>query len=263
MKIVFIFLFIILNSCSSVKISSDNKGAYYQDDGPHEVIDVKIQDIKNAIPKAEPINKNTKKPYKVFGQKYVPMTKIVPFKEKGYASWYGKKYHGNKTSTGEVYDMYAMTGAHKTLPLPSYVKVTNLKNKKWVIIRLNDRGPFLKDRIIDLSYAAGYKLDIIEKGSELVEVELINPEDFIEQDKESNNDNYLQVGAFKDFINSQTLLDKINNLKILDNYEAKVIQINNLFHVLVGPIKKDDELKKIQENLESEYSLPVYVKKYH
>ncbi len=263
MKIVFIFLFIILNSCSSVKISSDNKGAYYQDDGPHEVIDVKIQDIKNAIPKAEPINKNTKKPYKVFGQKYVPMTKIVPFKEKGYASWYGKKYHGNKTSTGEVYDMYAMTGAHKTLPLPSYVKVTNLKNKKWVIIRLNDRGPFLKDRIIDLSYAAGYKLDIIEKGSELVEVELINPEDFIEQDKENNNDNYLQVGAFKDFINSQTLLDKINNLKILDNYEAKVIQINNLFHVLVGPIKKNDELKKIQENLESEYNLPVYVKKYH
>ena len=263
MKIVFTLLFIILNSCSSVKISSDNKGAYYQDDGPHEVIDVKIQDIKNAIPKAEPINKNTKKPYKVFGQKYVPMTKIVPFKEKGYASWYGKKYHGNKTSTGEVYDMYAMTGAHKTLPLPSYVKVTNLKNKKWVIIRLNDRGPFLKDRIIDLSYAAGYKLDIIEKGSELVEVELINPEDFIEQDKENNNDNYLQVGAFKDFINSQTLLDKINNLKILDNYEAKVIQINNLFHVLVGPIKKDDELKKIQENLESEYNLPVYVKKYH
>ena len=263
MKIVFIFLFIILNSCSSVKISSDNKGAYYQDDGPHEVIDVKIQDIKNAIPKAEPINKNTKKPYKVFGQKYVPMTKIVPFKEKGYASWYGKKYHGNKTSTGEVYDMYAMTGAHKTLPLPSYVKVTNLKNKKWVIIRLNDRGPFLKDRVIDLSYAAGYKLDIIEKGSELVEVELINPEDFIEQDKESYNDNYLQVGAFKDFINSQTLLDKINNLKILDNYEAKVIQINNLFHVLVGPIKKNDELKTIQENLESEYNLPVYVKKYH
>ncbi|NCV38069.1 MAG: SPOR domain-containing protein, partial [Betaproteobacteria bacterium] len=103
----------------------------------------------------------------------------------------------------------------------------------------------------------------IEKGSELVEVELINPEDFIEQDKENNVDNYLQVGAFKDFINSQTLLDKINNLKILDNYEAKVIQINNLFHVLVGPIKKDDELKKIQENLESEYSLPVYVKKYH
>lgn len=263
MKIVFIFLFIILNSCSSVKISSDNKGAYYQDDGPHEVIDVKIQDIKNAIPKAESINKNTKKPYKVFGQKYIPMTKIVPFKEKGYASWYGKKYHGNKTSTGEVYDMYAMTGAHKTLPLPSYVKVTNLKNKKWVIIRLNDRGPFLKDRIIDLSYAAGHKLDIIEKGSELVEVELINPEDFIEQDKENNDDNYLQVGAFKDFINSQTLLDKINNLKIIDNYEAKVIQINNLFHVLVGPIKKDDELKKIQENLESEYSLPVYVKKYH
>jgi len=178
------------------------------------------------------------------------MTKIVPFKEKGYASWYGKKYHGNKTSTGEIYDMYSMTGAHKILPLPSYVKVTNLKNKKWVIIRLNDRGPFLKDRIIDLSYAAAHKLDIIEKGSELVEVELINPKEYEETvvDNQNYDENYLQVGAFKDFINSQTLLDKINNLKILDKYEAKNIQINNLFHILIGPIKNSDELNKIKEN---------------
>jgi len=263
MKFLFVLIFILLNSCSSVQIPSDNKGAYYQDDGPHEVIDVKLENIKNAIPKDEPINKNTKKPYKVFDQKYIPMTKIVPFQEKGYASWYGKKYHGNKTSTGEIYDMYSMTGAHKILPLPSYVKVTNLKNKKWVIIRLNDRGPFLKDRIIDLSYAAAHKLDIIEKGSELVEVELINPKDYEEVDQENNNENYLQVGAFKDFINSQTLLDKINNLKILDNYEAKNIQINNLFHILIGPIKNSGELNKIKENLESEYNLTVYVKKYH
>ena len=265
MKFLFVFIFVLLNSCSSVKISSDNKGAYYQDDGPHEVIDVKLENIKNAIPKAEPINKNTKKPYKVFGQKYIPMTKIVPFREKGYASWYGKKYHGNKTSTGEIYDMYAMTGAHKILPLPSYVKVTNFKNKKWVIIRLNDRGPFLKDRIIDLSYAAAHKLDIIEKGSELVEVELINPKEYKEAafDDKINNENYLQLGAFKDFVNSQTMLDKINNLKMIDDYEAKNIQINNLFHILIGPIKKSDELKKIKENLESKYNLPVYVKKYH
>ena len=164
MKLVLIFVFFLISSCSTVQISSNNKGGYYQDDGPHEVIDVKLENIKNAVPKIEPINKNTKKPYKVFGQKYIPMSKIVPFQEKGYASWYGKKYHGNKTSTGEIYDMYSMTGAHKILPLPSYVKVTNQKNKKWVIIRLNDRGPFLKDRIIDLSYAAAYKLDIIEKA---------------------------------------------------------------------------------------------------
>jgi rare lipoprotein A len=265
MKFLFVLIFILLNSCSSVKIPSDNKGAYYQDDGPHEVIDVRLENIKNAIPIDEPINKNTKKPYKVFDQKYIPMTKIVPFKEKGYASWYGKKYHGNKTSTGEIYDMYAMTGAHKILPLPSYVKVTNLKNKKWVIIRLNDRGPFLKDRIIDLSYAAAHKLDIIEKGSELVEVELINPKEYEETvvNNQNYDENYLQVGAFKDFINSQTLLDKINNLKMLDNYEAKNIQINNLFHILIGPIKNSGELNKIKENLESEYNLTVYVKKYH
>lgn len=265
MKFLLVFIFVLLNSCFSIKTSSDNKGAYYLDDGPHEVIDVKLENIKNAIPKAEPINKNTKKPYKVFGQNYIPMTKIVPFREKGYASWYGKKYHGNKTSTGEIYDMYAMTGAHKILPLPSYVKVTNLKNKKWVIIRLNDRGPFLKDRIIDLSYAAAHKLDIIEKGSELVEVELINPKEYEEVafDDKNNNENFLQVGAFEDFVNSQILLDKINNLKMIDDYGAKNIQINNLFHILIGPIKKSDELKKIKENLESKYNLPVYVKKYH
>lgn len=263
MKLVLIFVFFLISSCSTVQISSNNKGGYYQDDGPHEVIDVKLENIKNAVPKIEPINKNTKKPYKVFGQKYIPMSKIVPFKEKGYASWYGKKYHGNKTSTGEIYDMYSMTGAHKILPLPSYVKVTNQKNKKWVIIRLNDRGPFLKDRIIDLSYAAAYKLDIIEKGSELVEIELINPTEYSGYDKEIDEENFLQVGAFEDFINSQTLLNKINNLKILDNYEAKIIQINNLFHVLIGPVKKNNELIKIKENLESEYNLTVYVKKYH
>ena len=151
-KIFLTGVILLLSACTTLQKSNESKGAYYQDDGPHAQIDIQLDDIKDAIPKIEPINNSTKKPYKVFGETYVPMTKIIPFKEKGYASWYGKKYHGNKTSIGETYNMYEMSGAHKTLPLPSYLRVHNLKNNKEVIIRLNDRGPFLKDRIVDLSY---------------------------------------------------------------------------------------------------------------
>ena len=247
--ILFLFIFFINTSCSK-KLAIDR-------DGPGNIEKIVHYEV---TPKKEKRSKyGNPKTYKVFGVQYKTLDTHIGYSEEGIASWYGKKYHGNKTSTGEIYDMYAMTGAHKILPLPSYVKVTNLKNKKWVIIRLNDRGPFLKDRIIDLSYAAAHKLDIIEKGSELVEVELINPKEYEETlvDNQNYDENYLQVGAFKDFINSQTLLDKINNLKMLDNYEAKNIQINNLFHILIGPIKNSGELNKIKENLESEYNLTV------
>ena len=130
MKIFLIGVILLLSACTTLQKSNESKGAYYQDDGPHAQIDIQLDDIKDAIPKIEPINNSTKKPYKVFGKKYVPMTKIIPYKEKGYASWYGKKYHGNKTSIGETYNMYEMSGAHKTLPLPSYLKVRNLKNNK-------------------------------------------------------------------------------------------------------------------------------------
>lgn len=188
------------------------------------------------------------------------MTKIIPYKEKGYASWYGKKYHGNKTSIGETYNMYEMSGAHKTLPLPSYLRVRNLKNNKEVIIRLNDRGPFLKDRIVDLSYAAAYKLDIIEKGSEFVEIELINPEKYSPENLDQAS--FLQVGAFRDYLNGQALLNKINTLDFSNEFESKIIKINDLFHVLVGPIGDNITLLEIKEKLETEYSLSVYVKKY-
>ena len=127
-----------------------------------------LSSIPNAIPKKEPLNKFSNRPYKVFGKTYYPMTTLKPYTATGYATWYRKKYHGNKTSIGEVYDMYKMTAAHKTLPLPCYVKVTNLKNDKTVIVRVNDRGPFVKDRIIDLSYAAANRLESMVQGSELV-----------------------------------------------------------------------------------------------
>ncbi|MDA0670144.1 MAG: septal ring lytic transglycosylase RlpA family protein [Proteobacteria bacterium] len=260
MKIFLTGLILLLSACSTVQKTNDNKGAYYQDDGPHAQIDIQLDDIKDATPKIEAINNNTKKPYKVFGEKYVPMTKIIPYKEKGYASWYGKKYHGNKTSIGETYNMYEMSGAHKTLPLPSYLRVRNLKNNKQVIIRLNDRGPFLKNRVVDLSYAAAYKLDIIEKGSEYVEIELIDPEK--NNPASVNQLSFLQVGAFKDYLNGQVLLNKINTLDFSSEFDSKIIKINDLFHVLIGPVVDNTALLKIKEKLESEYSLSVYVKKY-
>jgi rare lipoprotein A len=114
-------------------------------------------------------------PYIVFGQHYTPMTERMPFKQTGVASWYGKKFHGHLTSNGEVYNMFGMSAAHKTLPLPSYVKVTNLANNKSAIVRVNDRGPFHEDRIIDLSYSAAYKIGVYNTGTAKVKVEVLLP----------------------------------------------------------------------------------------
>ena len=111
----------------------------------------------------------------MFGREYVPATSLRPYKERGIASWYGRKFHGEKTSIGETYDMYAMTAAHPTLPLPSYARVTSVATGKSVVVRVNDRGPFLHGRVIDLSYAAAYRIGIAQKGSGEVEVEAIIP----------------------------------------------------------------------------------------
>ena len=114
----------------------------------------------------------------MLGQTYTPDTRLKPYRETGVASWYGRRYHGQKTSTGEVYDMYGMTAAHPTLPIPSYARITNLKNSKSVVVRVNDRGPFRSDRLIDLSYTAAYKLDVLAGGSTQVEVETIDPANY-------------------------------------------------------------------------------------
>jgi rare lipoprotein A len=147
-------------------------GGYYQDDGPG-ANPPDINTIPDAIPKAENLATRANRPYVVFGQSYQPMVALAPFKQRGMASWYGRKFHGQKTSNGEVYDMYGMTAAHPTLPLPSYVKVTLVRTGKSVVVRVNDRGPFLQQRVIDLSYTAAAKLGYVNAGSAEVELELI------------------------------------------------------------------------------------------
>lgn len=150
-------------------------GGFYKDDGPADDIPDGLDDIPDAEPKWEPLHKPATKPYVVLGKEYVPNDSVRPFKTRGIASWYGKKFHGQKTSIGEPYDMFAMTAAHTTLALPSYARVTSAQTGKSVIVRITDRGPFHADRVIDLSYTAAYKLGLINGGSGLVDVEAIMP----------------------------------------------------------------------------------------
>ena len=160
-----------LAACSS----APKKGGYYKDDGPGANPPGNLASIPDATPRAEPLHKYANRPYEVFGKKYVPLASVQAFKQRGMASWYGKRFHGQKTSSGEAYDMYAMTAAHPILPIPSYARVTSVKTGRQVVVRINDRGPFHSGRIIDLSYAAAYRLGFIASGSGEVEVESIVP----------------------------------------------------------------------------------------
>jgi len=175
--------------------STKRGGGYYLDDGPDDNPPANLDSIPDAIPRAEPVLPRASRPYSALGQRYTPMTSYVPYKKRGVASWYGKRYHGQKTSSGEVYDMYTMSGAHTILPLPSYVRVTNPDNGRSVIVRINDRGPFHSDRLIDLSYAAAYKLRLIEKGSGVVDVEAIDARSYDKSATSSSTPNAINVAA--------------------------------------------------------------------
>ena len=150
-------------------------GKYYLDDGPGVSPPANLDTIPDAVPRVEPLHRAANRPYAVLGREYVPATALTPYRERGIASWYGRKFHGQKTSIGETYDMYAMTAAHPTLPLPSYARVTNVATGRSVVVRVNDRGPFLHGRIIDLSYAAAHRIGIAQNGSGEVEVQSILP----------------------------------------------------------------------------------------
>ena len=156
-------------------VTQKRGGAYYKDDGPGEDIPDNLDSIPDAEPRSEALNRFANKPYVVLGKLFVPETSVRPFQQRGIASWYGKKFHGQKTSIGEPYNMFAMTAAHPTLAIPSYARVTNLGNGRAGVVRITDRGPFHADRIIDLSYAAAYRLGYVNNGSTFVEVEAILP----------------------------------------------------------------------------------------
>ncbi len=157
--------------------AGSGRGGYYQDDGPGDAPPAGLMQVPDAVPRVEPYSTRGNRPYVVFGRRYVPILDDRPYKERGRGSWYGKKFQGQRTSSGEPYDMYKMTAAHPTLPIPSYARVTNLANGKQVIVRINDRGPFHPGRIIDLSYTAALKLGYLASGSAELEVERLLPAD--------------------------------------------------------------------------------------
>ncbi len=175
----------------SLPAAGSGRGAYYKDDGPGDNPPDDLYALADAEPRIEPYSTRGNRPYVVFGQTYTPITEDVPLRQRGIGSWYGKKYHGQKTSSGELYDMYQMTAAHPTLPIPSYARVTNVVNGKQVIVRVNDRGPFLSSRIIDLSYAAALKLGYLDKGSSELEVERLLPADIVRLQRQKRDEQQL------------------------------------------------------------------------
>jgi rare lipoprotein A len=213
-----------------------------------------IDSIPDAVPKWEPRSKRGNQPvYKVLGKRYVVLDKAEGYVERGVASWYGPTFHGESTSIGEQYDMYGMTAAHKTLPLPAYARVTNLRNGKSVVVRINDRGPFAKNRIIDLSYTAAAKLDMLKDGTTLVEVRVVTPND---TDKLARTDQlppqplYIQAGAFADERNATQLVARmkasgIDNAFVQDPPDGK----SRLFRVRAGPIANTAEFDRLAAKL--------------
>jgi rare lipoprotein A len=165
-----VLVVVVLAGCGG----APKRGGYYLDDGPG-IAPPNLDRIADAVPRDEPLHRASTRPYTVLGRTYTPFTEARPYRARGVASWYGKRYHGQKTSSGEIYDMYTMSGAHTVLPLPSYARVTNLENGRSTVVRINDRGPFRDGRLIDLSYAAAYKLGFVGQGSAQVEVEAILP----------------------------------------------------------------------------------------
>jgi len=159
----------LVTGCSSTR-GPARSGGFYQDDGPPASVPSGLAGTPDAVPKVEPFHPYANRPYAALGRRYTPITDDRAFRQRGFASWYGRQFHGNRTASGERYDMFAMTAAHPTLPIPSYVRVTNVRSGDSVIVRVNDRGPFKHDRVIDLSYAAAVKLGIAAAGTGEVEV---------------------------------------------------------------------------------------------
>ncbi|MES1195673.1 MAG: septal ring lytic transglycosylase RlpA family protein, partial [Steroidobacter sp.] len=169
-----------------------------------------VDQIQNATPRTEPLSKNGNPAfYDALGKRYFVMPSAAGYEERGVASWYGPGFHEGSTSSGERYDMYGMTAAHKTLPLPTYVQVTNLSNGRSIVVRVNDRGPFKEGRIIDLSYTAAAKLDMLRNGTAFVEVKALVPGENASHNTSTTSNLFVQAGAFSGKANAERLLNQL------------------------------------------------------
>lgn len=249
---------LLLAGCGSTKTSKQyppgqgdnpNAGRYAQANDSQPTRLPTLLEMNNPNPQSEPLSRGGNNPYTIFGKNYTPQLHLTKHQENGLASWYGNKFHGHLTSNGETYNMFAMTAAHKTLPLPSYVKVTNLDNQKSAIVRVNDRGPFHPSRIIDLSYSAAHKLDMIKQGTARVQIELIQSPAMLSQQLpepanthattvaavpagQANNACYIQVFASSDNAKLTALQQQLQTEQALPS-EIRAAQ--GIFRLLVGP----------------------------
>ena len=274
---------LLLGACGTVptasKKAAEPGGKYYLDDGPPERVPDGLAEIPDATPADEPFHRFANRPYTVFGQTYVPVVNKEPRKERGLASWYGRKFHGQKTSSGEIYDMFAMTAAHKTLPIPSYARVTNVKTGKSVVVRVNDRGPFHSERVIDLSYAAAARIGIVNAGSALVEVERVIPGAaaaaeilVVEQPlpvaavietpvvSQEPAGLWLQLGAFSSAESAESFRQKMARDLPWLLEPAQVMARDGLHRVRLGPYRNRDEASAIADKVRSSLGfLPVLI----
>ncbi len=224
-----------------------------------------FQKAKTAIDrsqvKQEPLSRTGNNPYTVFGVTYVPLKSAVGYREKGVASWYGKKFHGRRTSSGETYNMYAMTAAHKTLPLPTYVEVTNLNNNRKIIVKVNDRGPFIDNRIIDLSFSAAQELDLVKSGTGPVLVESITPwSKESKSTKPASQKFFVSTGVFRNRDNAQNLTSRLNDSGFKKAHiRTKNVSGTEMHQVLVGPFKSDSKARKTVTKLLDHLTEPPVV----
>ena len=198
--------------------------------------------VPDAVPRAEPRSKSGNPPfYDVLGHRYFVLASAEGYAERGVASWYGPTFHGVSTAMGEPYDMYAMTAAHKTLPLPAYARVTNLRNGRSVVVRINDRGPFVANRLIDLSYTAAAKLDMLREGTTLVEVRALTPgapqaEALTRASQTPPPELFVQAGAFAEEQNARNLLSRLRAAGLSKAFVLAPSNGRHLYRVRVGPV---------------------------
>ncbi|MCW3480788.1 septal ring lytic transglycosylase RlpA family protein [Neisseriaceae bacterium JH1-16] len=260
------FLSLVLVACSTVKPASAtsqpkkvaNKGAYFQKDGPADHIPVNLELVPDAVPQNEPLIRSANRPYTAMGMSFRPDTSAKPYEVVGRASWYGKQFHGRKTTSGERYDMFAMTAAHPTLPIPSYARVTNLQNGKEVIVKINDRGPFHPHRVMDMSYAAAYKLGFVKNGSAKVRIERVWPaaggEAVAHNDRSAEADEakpvYLQLGSFSKLASAEARLKElVAQFDRQKDAKLGIVNQQGNYRVRMGPFDNQADAQKTASQL--------------
>lgn len=237
------------------------------EDGPGGHIDP--GSVPSVVPKSEPKSKyGNPESYVVLGKRYRVLDSARGYAREGIASWYGSKFHGRRTSSGETYNMYAMTAAHKSLPLPTYVRVTNLDNGRSAILRVNDRGPFHDDRIIDLSYAAAVRLDVVSTGTARVRVEAVPggtpiaaAANATAAAADGDAELFIQAGAFRHFANAQEMRARIHGADIRGVEVARATASNGqaVYRVRIGPLDDAAEGERILDRLERAGIGPAHV----